>query len=170
MAAINPNPETLEFLQNVFPDAKVLGLIRDGVDVVLSRQNHSSFKTGTFETHCRTWVRTQPVVQWGQQNAEHFRLFRYQTFSDREQLANRFTEIFDWLQINRSDAPLEHASEKTYHPTELENKDADPVSPTDPTTAQAKRNQWNAWSSTERDTFKSICGSFMKQMSYEIPF
>ena len=70
LAAINPNPETLEFLQTIFPDAKVIGLIRDGVDMILSRQNYKSFKQNTFESHCQTWIRTQPVIAWGERNAD----------------------------------------------------------------------------------------------------
>ena len=167
MAAINPSDETMEFLLEVFPNAKVIGLIRDGVDVVLSRQRHRSFKTGTFETHCRTWIRTKPVVEWGKSNSDHFRLFKYESFASSELLSAAFSQLFEWLQLAQSDAPVEHAFAKTYHPTELENpKTETGVS----ASAQAKREQWQRWSEVERDLFRSICGPFMKQMGFELPF
>ena len=96
MAAINPSGETMEFLLEIFPNAKVIGLVRDGIDVVLSRQRHRSFKRFTFESHCQTWVRTQGVVEWGELNPNNFRLFRYDSLSDRKTLSTTFAELFGW--------------------------------------------------------------------------
>ena len=167
MAAINPTAETMEFLLEIFPDAKVIGLVRDGVDVVLSRQNHRSFKTGTFESHCRTWVRTQPVVEWGKSNSSNFRLFRYESLADRVTLSKAFSELFGWMGLSQNDAPVEHVFETTYHPTELEGS----LSGSNvPSSVETKRARWQLWSNAERELFRSICGPFMKQMGFEMPF
>ena len=167
MAAINPSGETMEFLLEIFPNAKVIGLVRDGIDVVLSRQRHRSFKRFTFESHCQTWVRTQGVVEWGELNPNNFRLFRYDSLSDRKTLSTTFAELFGWMGLSQNDAAVEHVFEKRYHPTELEKSQADS---NDSSTAESKRALWQLWSEEERELFRSICGPFMKQMGFEMPF
>ena len=169
LAAINPTPQTLEFLQVVFPAAKVIGLIRDGVDVILSRQKYKTFKDNDFETHCRTWIRTRPVVEWGSKNTESFRLFEYESFLNPERLKRDFDQLFEWMGVGSSQKPLEHATSTSYHPTQTKDL-ADPTDSTRKTEVESKRDQWQHWTANQRATFEDICGPLMVQMGYEIPW
>ena len=107
------------------------------------------------------------MVEWGESNSGNFRLFRYESLTDRVTLSNAFSELFGWMGLSQNDAPVEHVFETTYHPTELEDPQSDSsVS----SSAEAKRARWQLWNESERELFRSICGPFMKQMGFELPF
>ncbi len=157
MAAINPNSETLGFLNQIFPGAKIICLVRNGIEVVLSRQRYPAFRDQSFARHCQTWTRSQWVFDWGREHPEEFRLFRHEWCRDAKQLGLQFQSLFQWLEIEPSDLPREHVLSEEYHPTPNE-------------VGSDKRHRWNTWDADQRREFIATCGSLMEQLGYEIPF
>lgn len=64
-AAINPAAEIMDYLVEVFPNALILGLVRNGIETVASRMKHRSFAHLSFEKQCETWVKSRGALQSG---------------------------------------------------------------------------------------------------------
>ena len=111
LAAINPAGEQLDYLRQVFSGSKIICLVRNGIEVVSSRMAFASFAKGSFESHCNVWNRSQPVIVWGQNHSDHFRLIRQEWFYDREILKDRLDDVFQWAGLSLSDQTLDHITQ-----------------------------------------------------------
>ena len=171
LAAINPPGPLLDYLVQVFPQARVLGLVRNGIEVVCSRMAYDSFAQFPFEAHCQTWLRTEGVVDWGERNPERFRLFRHEWMYQPERLRVELQQLFGWLGLADSDAVAKRFLERVDHPT-----GAPPESQGDWTSDQRaayfsrKSQGWRDWTSEQRASFRTMCQSLMDRFGYELPF
>ena len=173
MAAINPTGDLLPTLTNLFPECKSVALVRNGIEVISSRMEYASFAQQSFETHCKTWLRSQGVVQWGASNEDRFQLFRHEWFYDPEFLTDRLGELYDWLDVAQSDAPLRNFQEHLVHPTGVKETEKRPVDWSQQQRKeyfQSKRERWKNWTSEQRTTFEKLCSGFMEQLGYSIPW
>lgn len=171
MAATNLTPDIAEYIGNVFSDCKIVGLIRDGMEVVSSRMRYPSFTNLEFKSHCETWIRAAEMAEWGN-GRECFRLFRYEWLSDNDQTRNELSKIFLWLGLDPLDAAADQMLTKRFHATDDEgtvqtfNQDA-----TDRIRLhQDRADRWNQWSDEQREQFESICGDAMKRLGYKLPW
>ena len=170
MAAINPTGDLLDYLVQVFPQAKILGLVRNGIEVVNSRTRYTSFAAAEFEQQCAVWTRSQGVVQWGQKNPEQFRLFRHEWMYDLD-MDRKLEELFSWLQISRSPEVAANLTNVLTHPTSDTAKSFDRMSAEEKKAYFAtKSDAWKNWSTEQRSAFLQTCGQLMNLLEYEIPF
>ena len=169
MAAINPTGDLMPTLTQVFPRCKSIVLVRNGIEVVSSRMNYASFSSQAFEKHCHTWIRTSSVLDWGRANPDSFRLFRHEWFYQTESLSEKLDAIYEWLAIPSNPAPEQNFHQTLVHPTGT-------PAPTDWSDSQRtnyfeqKRERWTNWNSDQKQLFEQICGDFMAQLGYEIPW
>ncbi len=174
MAAINPSGDQLDCLCEVFPGAHIIGLVRNGIEVVSSRMRYESFAQGKFESHCNVWNRCQGVFEWGQANPDRFRLIRHEWFYDSEQLGKKLDEVFDWLNIEVASQPAAGVLNRLQHPTGSETEIlVDFAMLTEQEKAayfQAKANRWQDWNEEQRDRFKADCGNLMNILGYQMPW
>ncbi len=175
LAAINPLSDQLGFLQQIYPQAKFVSLVRNGIEVVSSRMRYASFAESDFEAQCRVWIRGEKVCQWGEQNRDSHRVFRHEWFYQPERLEAELAGLFAWANLPSSPAPAEHMLTTLCHPTESDQQIARrEFSRTSIEQRrayfQAKRERWKDWNRDQRDTFCEICGPFMKHLGYEIPW
>ena len=170
MAAINPTGDLLDYLVQVFPEAKILGLVRNGIEVVNSRTRYASFADAEFEQQCAVWTRSQGVVQWGQKNPERFRLFRHEWMYGLE-IDRKLGELFSWLQISNSPEVAANLTNVLAHPTSDTGKSFESMSAEEKKAYFASKSAaWKNWSSEQRTAFLSTCGPLMGLLEYEIPF
>ena len=175
MAAINPTPAQLDYLRQVFPKSKFVGLVRNGIEVVSSRTEFPAFASSKFETHCDVWNRSVSVAAWGKQNQESFRLLRHEWLYAPEKLKSWLSELYQWLQIGFSDLPERKLLSTLEHPT----------SANSPIKTQAfsqskiadrrnyflsKRNRWRTWTPEQLKTFEDRCGQSMRKLNYNVPY
>ena len=175
LAAINPAGEQLDYLRQVFPNCKIICLVRNGVEVVSSREAFASFAKDSFENHCRVWTRSRSVVSWGKQHPDDFRLFRQEWFYQSDILKERLNEAFRWAELSLSDLTFDHIAQTLAHPTPGATSIAvDEFAATSEKQKKqyflAKRDRWRSWSTDQREMFVDICGDFMKELGYEIPW
>ncbi len=175
MAAINIKGSQLGYLLQVFPDAKVVCLVRNGVEVISSRMRYESFAGNSFESHCRVWNRSHDVVRWGEKNTDNFRLFRHEWFYQPERLKEKLDSLYRWLEIDPDDAPLKSITGELRHPTGSdptmdENNFATSSVQQKQEYFQAKSARWTDWSPSQRATFTDQCQAFMQLMGYAIPW
>lgn len=161
-AAFDPWPGFLEYLFQVFPNSKMLYLVRNGIEVVASRQLFEPFQVSPFEKHCEIWFRAHKVVRWGQDKPQQFRLVRHEWLGDADKLRQVLFELYEWLGIAWHDAPLQNLLAERYHPTHHPQETAD--------TPEARAERWKFWTDAERASFETICGDAMRGFGYSIPW
>ena len=125
-------------------------------------------------TTVKCWTRSQSVVTWGRQHPDDFAaLFRQEWFYQNDVLKERLkAEAFCWADISLSDLTLSHIAQTLTHPT----PGATSMLPVEfASTSENQKKQYflakrDRWSIDQRKTFVGICGGFMKEMGYEIPW
>lgn len=175
MAAINPAGSQLGYLLDLFPESKIIGLVRNGIEVVSSRMAFDSFADQPFETHCAVWNRSLSVIRWGAENPELFRLFRQEWFYQPDVLKVELDRAFEWVEVRPSELVLNHFNQTLRHPTDSiaeidAQKFADATEDQKKEYFLSKRDRWQSWSDTQRRVFADICGAGMEQLGYEIPW
>ena len=175
MAAINIEGAHLDHLLQIFPDAKVVALVRNGIEVVASRLRYESFASHPFKSHCRVWNRSYGVTQWGTNNPDSYRLLRHEWFYQPAVLKQKLNELYQWLNLEPSDIPFESIAGSLRHPTgDDQSIDGNNFASSSEQKKRqyflSKRNRWNDWSEQQHELFASECGEFMKLMNYPIPW
>ena len=171
-AAINPTESNLDYLGQLFPNSKVVCLVRNGIEVVCSRLKFDSFSHLGFRSHCETWVRSAAMLDWGLRNQEQFFLFRHEWCYDPELVARKINQMLQWTGLPASSAvvdnirnvndcmPTTQAPKEFTAMDDLEKRDY----------FRAKGERWRQWSEEERRDFVEICGGLMQRLGYAIPF
>ena len=175
LAAINPAGEQLDYLRQVFPGSKIICLVRNGIEVVSSRMAFASFAKGTFESHCNVWNRSRPVIKWGQEHPDHFRLFRQEWFYQSDVLKERLDETFRWAGLSLSDLTLNHITQTLPHPTGgtsliASGEFAKTSEDEKKQYFLSKRDRWTSWNADQRQMFVDKCRGFMEEVGYRIPW
>lgn len=175
MAAINPGPVPLDYMRDVFPNSRYIGLIRNGIEVVSSRMEYRSFSRDEFVTHCEVWNRSAEMCDWGKKNADVFREVRHEWMYHPEKLRDWMNELFSWLSIDSSEVPASKVLETLQHPTsaaisihrgEFESADVEQKQKY----FQSKRQRWRKWTPAQRELFEDLCGENMTAFGYDIPW
>ena len=170
MAAINPVAEQMDYLCQVFPNARILVLVRNGIEVVASRMNHRSFGKLDFESHCQTWIRTRGIIHWGQRHPGRFRIMRHEWFYDERALESALEHIFEWLEIPAESQVLRNFAQSLPHPTGRPVTTAgESVIKSHRAFFESKSRAWCEWTPGQRQTFHRICAPFMQELGYEMP-
>lgn len=170
MAAINPVGDQMDFLHQLYPAARFVGLVRNGVQVVGSRMKYESFADHEFENHCRVWMRTQSVQDWGRENPSLFRQFRHEWFYDSQRIQQALAELWQWLAISECEAVWQAFEEPLIHPTgETEPARGQKASDSRTELFRRKSESWRQWSQQQQRQFTAICGDLMRQLQYPIP-
>lgn len=170
-------PELPAYLLQVFPNARILHLVRNGIQVIASRQLHPGFQHMSFEEHCTRWARAFQLYEWGQTQGLQYRLFRHEWLHDAKTLRGELERVFAWLEIAWDDAPLQNMLSQRYHPTRHPNERVDSghdyaqMTPAERNTLEETRSRrWQFWSEAERRTFESVCEQAMLGFGYPIPW
>lgn len=175
MAAINPTPVQLDYLVQLFPRSKFVGLVRNGIEVVSSRTEFESFAANEFSSHCEVWNRTAAVFDWGRNHSDRFLEVRQEWFYEPETLSNWMLSFCKWLGVGYSDAPENRLGSSLQHPTsasdsighgEFSQKSVDEKRDY----FLSKRDRWKSWTQEQRGLFEARCGNNMTALGYEIPW
>lgn len=159
-----PGRNTALGLQALYPNARFIWILRNGLHVVHSRTLFPEFRDLDFSEHCQHW-------------ADSIRRFAYladmpaAAVVHQEDLADdpdaQFRRIFDRLGLPYAPAPTEFALNNHVHPLAQES-----VTPGVDVKAVLKQRKppHESWSDTQRATFKDLCGEAMAQAGYAMPF
>lgn len=176
-AAFAMPPELPPYLLRVFPNARILHLVRNGIQVISSRQLHEGFQHMPFEEQCTRWARAYDLYKWGLTQEHAYHLFRYEWFNDEPRLRAELSRVYEWLEIPPDDAPIQNMLNTRYHPTYHPNE-ATRLNIYDAQTSQQGRAQidqirterWHFWTDEQRAQFEQICGDAMRGFGYPIPW
>jgi hypothetical protein len=151
-----------EYLKEIFPDLKMVIIIREGTEVVASRLVHEHIKhAGDFETHCAAWANTIEMLKWARRQPKFF-LLRHEDLKTEETCRAAFAGLQAEFGMGASDAPADFVLQGLINST----------SPTDDRKGglSERSQRWRSWTAQQRETFQRVCASTMEQCGYQIPW
>ena len=150
-------------LRQLFPAAKFVYILRNGLDVVQSMTKFHGFHDREFITHCASWNGSIDT-------------YRYLLACDvaivvrHEELvaqpAEVFEKIFNLLGIETHANSVKFVRTTLVHPLDMPNTQVSSAGKV----LLARDPPYSKWSSEQKDVFKNICGEAMHEAGYEIPF
>jgi hypothetical protein len=177
MGAFHIMPMTRDYFFQLFPNSKLVYLVRSGIEVISSRKLHNLLKHKSFDEHCSAWLRSYKMYKWGIEHPNEFFLIRHEWLIDREKMQTVFQQLYEWLEIRWDDAPLVNLLTKRYGTTQHSQE----VSAQARAYAQlslserqsferTRSERWRFWTREERAMFEERCSEAMKTMGYPIPW
>jgi hypothetical protein len=164
MASTDINPRLAEYLRQLFPDVRLVYLVRNGIEVVSSRMLFEGFKDGPFRWQCEVWAKAEGMVRWGvEQN--YFYLIRHESLLDRDSISRVLTGLWSWLGLKDNPRCAEALTNSNYHPTTFASEASSAVND-----LLHRKSRWEFWSDEQRNMFVEHCSSAMAYLGYEIPW
>lgn len=156
------NAGTAQYLGAVFSGARVLYIVRNGIEVVSSRMRWAPFGDLTFDEHCAAWAGEADLVRWGE-NREDFRLVRHETLRNPATARAALDDVWAWIGLPSHERCAELLLQKRYHPTsfpgEAQAAEAD---------LEQRQDRWRFWTAEQREVFAERCGASMRYFGYDI--
>ena len=157
-------PRSAEYLAKVFPRARIVYIVRNGIETVASTAAFESFASLPFDVLCRRWAMTLKMARWGE-GRDDFYLVRHEHLRDATTAESRLRAMFDWAGLPYEEQCLEVLRGSRFHPTRLDGESPDDVQNLD-----RRADRWRHWSPQQRETFVEICRPAMDYFGYDIPW
>jgi hypothetical protein len=158
-----PKIDEYHGLLYLYPGAKVLYIVRNGLDVVHSRTRFHGFRDLPFESHCYTW--TEAVEDYRHLvDAEASMLVRHDRLVAEPEAF--FEEVYDFAGLAHERGPIDFVTRTLLIPLDQETEDGIDVKQA----FERRKPPYEDWAPQQRETFKRIAGSAMDELGYEIPF
>ena len=162
-AKTEPDRTGFEGLLSLYPGARFLWIVRNGLAVVNSRQRFHGFREMDFAKQCETWAASIDTYGYVRDSERALELRHEQLVEDPEAL---FRQILDFLDIRPHPGPTRFAQSTLIHPLDQKTQVR-----TDVRKALKEREAgWEHWGADEKETFRRICGQAMETMGYPIRF
>lgn len=159
-----PSENVAKGLLKLYPDAKFLWILRNGVNVVYSRCRFPAFRDLAFEEHCRHWADLIKRFVYLKELPGSAVVRQEELLDDPDQV---FRRIFDVFGIGYDAKPAEYALTHHVHPL----SDESTIKGVDIKKTIAKRQPaYMEWSTDQRNIFKKICSESMHIAGYKIEF
>jgi hypothetical protein len=159
-----PNERVAMGLMRLYPGAKFIYILRNGLNVVHSRTKFPEFRELEFEEQCHTWA--NGVNRFGYLvELPEATMVRQEELADDPEAV--FRRIFNHIGIVYHPGPATFARTTHVHPL-AEEKTAQGV---DVKRALQERPPiYEDWTHAQKDIFKRICGDTMASAGYQVPF
>lgn len=164
MASTDINSRLAEYLRQLFPEMRVIYLVRNGIEVVSSRMVFEGFKDRPFGWQCEVWAKAEEMVRWGVEQ-DFFFLIRHESLLDRRSTSLVLTELWSWLGLKNDQRCAEALAANIYHPTSFAGETSSTAK-----NLLGRRSRWEFWSDEQRNVFIKYCSSAMAYFGYEIPW
>lgn len=150
MLFTNLFPKTADFLLELIPNAKIVCIVRDGVDTVHSRTKHAHLGVHPFERQCTAWKNAHAMARWSD-TTDRCLTIRYEHM--KSDPVRTCEQVLAYCSLTPSKSPTNHLLETTHHPTKPEHNAS-----------------WQSWTAEQRSIFETHCGQEMAELGYTIPW
>ena len=159
-----PGNNVAQGLMRLYPEAKFIWILRNGVNVVYSRCRFPAFRDQSFEDHCHHWAGTIERFSYLLQMPGAVVVHQEELLDDPDRV---FRRIFEEFGIDYDPKPTEYALTHHVHPLgdESTTKGVDIKK-----TLSERPPAYQDWTDKEKKIFKEICGQAMLLAGYEIEF
>jgi hypothetical protein len=159
-----PGKNVAQGLKRLYPQARFIWILRNGVNVVYSRGKFPAFRDLPFEEHCRHWADTIDRFSYLLDMPEAVVVHQEELVDDPDSV---FRRIFNKFDIDYHSGPTQYALTHHVHPLgdESTTKGVDIKK-----TLSERRPAYEGWTQEQRRVFKDICGEAMQLAGYELEF
>ncbi len=163
MAKTFPPEIVTQGLQSLYPEMKLLYIVRNGLEVVQSRTKFHGFRDNEFQQHCDAWSHGVEKYRYlmARDNAMMVR-HEQLVASPRTQMKR----IQAFLDLADHEDPANFLQMSMIHPLDESSRDSTDVQQEFLRRRPAHEN----WPPENRHIFKNTCGRAMEDLGYEIPF
>jgi len=159
-----PNKNVAGGLLKLYPDAKFIWILRNGVNVVHSRTRFPEFRDLPFDQQCQHWADTINSYGYLTKLPEAIVIHQEDLLNDP---AKVFRRIFDHIGIEDDGKSTEYALTHHVHPL----ADSSTSTGVDIKKIISERPPaYQDWTDAQRMQFKDVCGAAMQRAGYEIDF
>ncbi len=151
-------------LLKLYPNARFIYIVRNGIDVVQPRTKFPAFRDLSFEFHCQFWVQAAKKFAYLNHLPEAVQVRQEELQSDPDDMFRRITAH---LGIEHHVNPVNFVKTTLVHSM----GDKQTHENVDVKKSIIEREPGYAtWDEQEREIFKKICGASMEAHGYAIPF
>lgn len=143
-------PQIAERALRVYPGARFVCMLRDGVATVESRLAHATFGRQSFEAQCEKWAAWGSFYRWAMHRRDCLIVRHEHLLADPD---GCMRGVLEFLGLELRDEPSRSLRENRYHPT-----------------PEPDRPHWALWPDNDRHTFDRLCGNWMREFGYTIPW
>lgn len=158
------SPTRADYLCRLFPGAKIAYLLRNGIEVVASRQRYSSFADRPFSDHCKVWALARKMVAWGR-DRDDFMLIRHEHLLKPRTLTSTLDRLWSWIGLPTEPGSERYLRDNCVHPTRAGDEHRQPGD-----ALLDRSDRWRSWTPGERQVFVDTCGETMASLDYPIPW
>jgi hypothetical protein len=159
-----PLEASAQALAVLYPQARFVYIVRNGIDVVQSRTKFPVFSGQPFEQHCEFWVQAARKFDYLRQWDRCIEVRQEQLLVEPEAA---FARISAHLGIEDHPAPASYVRTTLVH----SRGDVSTKVDVDVRRSLTERAPSHAdWSREQREAFRRICGATMGALGYQVPF
>lgn len=157
-----PDAASFEGLMTLYPQARFLWIVRNGLDVVHSRTRFKGFRSMGFASQCQTWANSIETYSWVAETDRALELRHEDLVSDPVAF---FKRVHDFIGVRQHPGPAKFSRSTLIHPLDQKTQPAADVKD-----ALEKREAgWMEWSEEQMHAFREICGQAMESLGYPMP-
>lgn len=159
-----PGRNVAQGLMRLYPEARFIWILRNGVNVVHSRRQFPAFRDLPFEEHCRHWADSIERFSYLLEFPETVVVHQEELVDDPDRVFRRIFEVFC---IRYDPKSTEYALTHHVHPLgdESTTKGIDIKK-----TLSERPPAYQDWSREQMRIFKDICGESMQLAGYKLEF
>lgn len=159
-----PGKNVAQGLKRLYPDARFIWILRNGVNVVHSRGKFPAFRDLPFQDHCRHWADTIGRFSYLLEMPEAVVVHQEELVDDPDRV---FRRVFEEFTIDYDPGPTEYALTHHVHPLgdESTTKGIDIKK-----TLSERPPAYQEWTQEQMRMFKDICGDAMQLAGYDVEF
>lgn len=164
LATSDLTPSRADYLLRLFPAARIVYIVRNGIAVVASRATHPHFRDAPFGDQCRAWLRSHEMAEWGQGRAG-FVLVRQEQLIDAASAREALDAAVVAVGLRPDPNVADTVASRQFHPTQLAAE-----APEVAGDLRQRQDRWRHWNAAQRAEFLDVCGSAMDYFGYPIPW
>ena len=159
-----PGKNVAQGLKRLYPEARFIWILRNGVNVVHSRCQFPAFRDLSFEEHCRHWADSIGRFSYLLEFPGTVVVHQEDLVDDPDRVFHR---IFETFCIGYDSKPTEYALTHHVHPLgdESTTKGIDIKK-----TLSERPPAYQDWNQEQMSMFKDICGEAMQLAGYKLEF
>lgn len=158
-----PTKLVADALRSLYPEARFVYIVRNGLEVVQSMTKYEGFRQRDFERHCQTWAASMSKFEYLLDYPGAIALRHEQLRTDAEAVFNRLIKALGLMPDRRV---VDFVKSTVVHPLDQRTE-----SHTDASSEFAKRAApYETWNDEQRRLFVEVCRVEMDKAGYEIPF
>ena len=158
-----PNRKNFKSFKSIFPDMKMMYIMRNGIEVVNSTRNFHGFSNLSFEDCCRRWAGSIQANNFLENRRDVAFIKHHEMVTDPVNVLN---DAFASIGMSRDSKPGEYIQSNIFNSS---------FDKTEGNINAEKHFQgrlqeaWNAWTQDEQNLFVRLCGSYMKTYGFALP-